>query len=94
MSSTLISILIGANAFLSVMVVIAACDYLRRIRPMDKPLLAIAFYLVAIGAFGAFVLAMNGHVPTVYGVVMKLGIVLYAVARRGHEFLRGKSATN
>lgn len=89
MSSTLISMLIGANAFLSVMVVIAACDYLRRIRPMDEPLLAVAFYLVAIGAFGAFVLSMSGHIPTVYGVVMKLGIVLYAVARRGRVFKPG-----
>ena len=86
MSSTLISMLIGANAFLSVMVVIAACDYLRRIRPMDEPLLAVAFYLVAIGAFGSFVLAMSGDVPTLYGVILKLGGGLYAVARRGNVF--------
>jgi len=89
MSSTLISTLIGANAFLSVLVVIAACDYLRRIRPMDHPLLAVAFYLVAIGAFGSFVLAMGGQVPTLYGVILKLGIFLYAVARRGHVFQPG-----
>ncbi|MDM9593623.1 hypothetical protein [Pseudomonas guariconensis] len=89
MSSTLIPILIGANAFLSVLVVIAACDYLRRIRPMDHPLLAVAFYLVAIGAFGSFVLAMNGHAPTIYGVTLKLGVVLYAIARRGHVFMPG-----
>ncbi|MFZ5936602.1 hypothetical protein ACOKS3_17445 [Pseudomonas sp. HS6-2] len=89
MSSTLISALVGANAFLSVLVVIAACDYLRRIRPADEPLLAAAFYLVAIGAFGSFVLAMSGHVPTLYSVILKLGIVLYAVARRGHVFQAG-----
>ncbi|HDS1682161.1 TPA: hypothetical protein QEM39_003740 [Pseudomonas putida] len=89
MSSTIVSILVGANAFLSVLVVIAACDYLRRIRPIDEPLLAVAFYLVAIGAFGAFVLAMNGHVPTIFGVILKLGIVLYAVARRGYAFQPG-----
>lgn len=89
MSSTLIQVLIGTNAFLSVLVVIAACDYLRRIRPVDQPMLATAFYLVAIGAFGSFVLAMSGHVPTLYGVIMKLGIVLYAVARRGHVFRAG-----
>ena len=89
MSSTLIQVLIGANAFLSVLVVIAACDYLRRIRPMDHPLLAVAFYLVSIGAFGSFVLAMSGHVPTMYGVILKLGIVLYAVSRRGHVFQAG-----
>ncbi|MCX2891736.1 hypothetical protein OO258_26270 [Pseudomonas sp. DCB_BI] len=89
MSSTLIQVLIGTNAFLSVLVVIAACDYLRRIRPVDQPMLATAFYLVAIGAFGSFVLAMSGHVPTLYGVIMKLGIVLYAVGRRGHVFQQG-----
>ncbi len=89
MSSTLIQVLIGTNAFLSVLVVIAACDYLRRIRPMDSPLLAVAFYLVAIGAFGSFVLAMSSHVPTLYGVILKAGIVLYAVGRRGHMFQPG-----
>ncbi len=89
MSSTLIQVLIGTNAFLSVLVVIAACDYLRRIRPVDQPMLATAFYLVAISAFGSFVLAMSGHVPTLYGVIMKLGIVLYAVGRRGHVFQQG-----
>ncbi|QPZ75072.1 hypothetical protein [Pseudomonas aeruginosa] len=34
MSSTLVSVLVGANAFLGMLVVIAACDYLHRIRPM------------------------------------------------------------
>ncbi|MCU7239301.1 hypothetical protein [Pseudomonas peradeniyensis] len=39
--------------------------------------------LVAIGAFGLFVLAMSGHVPPVFRVILKLGIAPYAVARRG-----------
>ena len=56
---------------------------------MDHPLLAVAFYPVAIGAFGSFVLAMNGHAPTIYGVTLKLGVVLYAIARRGHVFMPG-----
>lgn len=86
MSSTLISVLIGANAFLSVLVVIAACDYLRRIRPMDAPLLAVAFYLVAIGAFGAFITALQGHWVNPFGVVLHAGVVAYAWARRGQVF--------
>ncbi|WP_323615388.1 hypothetical protein [Pseudomonas putida] len=86
MSSTLISTLIGANAFLSVLVVIAACDYLRRIRPMDCPLLAVAFYLVAIGGFGAFITALQGHWVNPFGVVLHAGVVAYAWARRGHVF--------
>ncbi|EPT3120958.1 hypothetical protein ACVQEB_003157 [Pseudomonas aeruginosa] len=84
MSSTLIPVLIGANAFLSVLVVIAACDYLRRIRPMDSPLLAVAFYLVAIGAFGSFVTSMQGHWVNPMGVMLHAGMVAYAWARRGH----------
>ncbi|MGP5893678.1 hypothetical protein ACTXY8_22830 [Pseudomonas aeruginosa] len=84
MSSTLIPVLIGANAFLSVLVVIAACDYLRRIRPMDQPLLSIAFYLVAIGAFGSFVTSMQGHWVNPMGVMLHAGMVAYAWARRGH----------
>ncbi len=86
MSSTLISMLIGANAFLSVMVVIAACDYLRRIRPADQPMLSIAFYLVAIGGFGAFVTALQGHWVNPFGVMLHAGVVAYAWARRGHVF--------
>ena len=86
MNNILVSAMTALDVFLCVMVVLAACEYLRRIRPMDEPLLAVAFYLVAIGAFGAFVLAMSGHVPTLYGVILKLGVVLYAVARRGHVF--------
>ena len=89
MNSIIVSALGVLDALLCVLVALAACDYLRRIRPMDSPLLAVAFYLAAIGAFGSFVLAMSGHVPTLYGVILKLGIVLYAVARRGHVFQPG-----
>ncbi|WP_454869585.1 hypothetical protein [Pseudomonas putida] len=89
MNNILVSALTALDVFLCVLVVVAACDYLRKVRPADQPLLSIAFYLVAIGAFGSFVLAMSGHVPTLYGVILKLGIVLYAVARRGHVFQPG-----
>ncbi|ROL94177.1 hypothetical protein BK636_02165 [Pseudomonas chlororaphis] len=86
MNSILVSILTAADAFLCVLVVIAACDYLRRVRPIDQPMLSIAFYLVAIGAFGAFVTALQGQWVNPFGVMLHGGVVAYAWARRGHVF--------
>lgn len=86
MSSILISSIAASDAFLCVLVVIAACDYLRRVRPVDQPLLCTAFYLVAIGAFGAFVTAIQGHWVNPFGVMLHAGVVLYAWARRDHVF--------
>lgn len=63
----MISALTVVDAFLCVLVVIAACDYLRKVRPIDQPLLSGAFYLVAIGAFGAFVTALQGHWVNPFG---------------------------
>ncbi|WP_277593620.1 hypothetical protein [Pseudomonas chlororaphis] len=86
MSSILISALTTIDAFLCVLVVIAACDYLRKVRPIDEPLLSTAFYLVAIGAFGAFVTALQGQWVNPFGVMLHGGVVLYAWTRRGHVF--------
>lgn len=83
------TILSALDAGLCAIVIIAALEYLRRVSPLEQPWLALSFYLIAIGAFGTFVLAMNGHVPTVYGVILKLGVVLYAFARRDHVFQPG-----
>ncbi|MFL1502121.1 MULTISPECIES: hypothetical protein [unclassified Pseudomonas] len=86
MNNFLTSVLTAMDIFLCVLVVIAACDYLRRVRPVDQPLLCTAFYLVAIGAFGAFVTAIQGHWVNPFGVMLHAGVVLYAWARRGHVF--------
>ena len=86
MNNFLTSSLTAMDIFLCVLVVIAACDYLRRVRPVDQPLLCTAFYLVAIGAFGAFVTAIQGHWVNPFGVMLHAGVVLYAWARRGHVF--------
>lgn len=86
MNNFLTSALTVMDIFLCVLVVIAACDYLRRIRPVDQPLLCAAFYLVAIGAFGAFVTSIQGHWVNPFGVILHTGVVLYAWARRGHVF--------
>lgn len=86
MNNFLTSVLTAMDIFLCVLVVIAACDYLRRVRPVDQPLLCTAFYLVAIGAFGAFVTAIQGHWVNPFGVMLHAGVLLYAWARRGHVF--------
>jgi hypothetical protein len=86
MNNFLTSALTAMDIFLCVLVVIAACDYLRRVRPVDQPLLCTAFYLVAIGAFGAFVTAIQGHWVNPFGVMLHAGVALYAWARRGHVF--------
>ncbi|MGX1185159.1 hypothetical protein AB7M29_002838 [Pseudomonas sp. F-14 TE3623] len=83
MNAILISTMSATEAFLCVLVVIAAGDYLRRVRPIDQPLLSISFYLVVIGAF---VTALQGHWVNPFGVMIHAGIVVYAWARRGHLF--------
>ncbi|KPA87056.1 hypothetical protein PF66_06401 [Pseudomonas asplenii] len=86
MNSILVSAMTALDAFLCVLVVVAACEYLRKVRPADEPLLCIAFYLVAIGAFGAFITAIQGHWVNPFGVMLHAGVVLYAWARRGYAF--------
>ena len=41
MDSILVSALTALDVFLCVLVVVAACDYLRKVRPVDQPLLKI-----------------------------------------------------
>lgn len=72
------------DAFLCVLVMVAAAEYLRRVRPIEQPLLSISFYLVAIAAFGGFVSALQGHCVSPYTALIHMGVVVYAWARRGH----------
>lgn len=72
------------DAFLCVLVVIAAAEYLRRVRPMDEPLLSASFYLVAIAAFGSFIFNIKGHPISPFAMTMHAAVILYAIARRGH----------
>ena len=83
MNTILVSAMSAVDAFLCVLVALAACDYLRRVRPVDHPLLCTAFYLVAIGAFGAFVTSIQGHWVNPFGVMLHAGVVVYAWAKRG-----------
>ena len=80
------TILQVVDAFLCVLVVIAAAEYLRRVRPMDEPLLSISFYLVAIAAFGSFIMNIKGHPISPFAMTMHAAVILYAIAKRGHIF--------
>lgn len=78
------TILQVVDAFLCVLVVIAAAEYLRRIRPMDEPIVAIVLYTVAIAAFGSFLFNIKGHPASPFTMALHAAIVLYAIHRRGH----------
>ncbi|MGY2258131.1 hypothetical protein [Pseudomonas sp. SDO55104_S430] len=78
------TILQVADAFLCVLVVVAAAEYLRRVRPMDEPVLSISFYMVAIAAFGSFIFNIKGHPVSPFTMMLHGAVILYAIARRGH----------
>jgi hypothetical protein len=80
------TVLVMTDAFLCVLVVVAAAEYLRRVRPIEQPLLSISFYLVAIAAFGGFWSAIQGQCINPFTVTLHAGVVIYAWSRRGHIF--------
>jgi hypothetical protein len=80
------SILIGLDALLCVLVVLAALEFLRTVHLFEHPILSLSFYLVAIGAFGILVELARGYWISPSSVLLHLGVVLYAWARRGQIF--------
>lgn len=78
------AILSSIDACLCALVVIAALEYVRRLRPFEAPLLSAAFYLVAIGGFGSFADAVLGHYVSAYTVILHAGVVTYAWVQRLH----------
>jgi hypothetical protein len=78
------TILQVVDAFLCVLVVVAAAEYLRRVRPMDEPVLSIVLYTVAIAAFGSFIFNIKGHPVSPFTMALHSAVVLYAISRRGH----------
>ncbi|HHP5611902.1 hypothetical protein [Pseudomonas aeruginosa] len=80
------TILMGLDAMLCILVVLAALDFLRAVHLFEHPILSLSFYLVAIGAFGLLVEQAKGHWVSPWAVTMHLGIVGYAWARRRQIF--------
>ena len=72
--------LTGFDALLCAVILLAALDYLRAVFFMDQPLVCLAFYLVVIGAFGHLVTLYAGRVPSLWEVLLHLGVTLYALA--------------
>lgn len=86
MSATLTII----DALLCILVVLAALEYLRAVDTLRHPVLAIAFYLVAIGAFGLLLDMLRGGGASLFSVTLHLGVVLYAWARRQYIFTQDR----
>lgn len=81
------TILSAVDAVLCSLVILAAIDYLRRIHPLEQPLLALSFYLVAVSAFAVLAAQLRGHAAHPAEVSLHAGIVTYAWARRHHIFV-------
>lgn len=80
------AVLTGLDAVLCILVVLSALEYLRAVDMRQHPILAIAFYMVAIGAFGLLADLMTGGSASPFAVVLHLGVVTYAWARRQYIF--------
>lgn len=86
-------ILTGIDAVLCILVVLAALEYLRAVDTLDHPVLAAAFYLVAIGSFGLLVEMIRGGGASLFSVTLHLGVVVYAWARRQYIFTQDANWT-
>lgn len=80
------SFLMVTDAVLCGLVILAALDLLRAVHVFEHPVLCVAFNLVALGAFGILFEIARGVQPTSGSVLLHLGVVLYAWARRRHIF--------
>ncbi|MBB4863336.1 hypothetical protein HNP46_002183 [Pseudomonas nitritireducens] len=80
------SVFVALDALLCILVVAAALDYLRAVHLLDHPLLCVAFYLVALGAFGILTELARGYWVSPSSVLLHLGVVLYAWSRRSQIF--------
>lgn len=80
------SLLMALDAVLCILVVLAALEFLRTVHLFEHPILSLSFYLVAIGAFGILAELARGYFISPSSVLLHLGIVLYAWAKRGSLF--------
>ncbi|HBO5502827.1 hypothetical protein ACEOPL_26315 [Pseudomonas aeruginosa] len=82
----MMTFLMGLDAVLCVLVVLAALDFLRTVHLFEHPILSLSFYLVAVGAFGLLNELAKGYWVSPWAVVMHLGVVGYAWTRRKQIF--------
>lgn len=74
------------DAILCGLIALAAVEYLRAVDVFKHPVLAAAFYLVAIGSFGMLIEVLRVGGASIFSVTMHLGVVVYAWARRQYIF--------
>lgn len=82
------TILIGLDAILCTLIVLAAIDYQRAVQFLGQPLLCTAFYLVAVGGFGLLVGLASGVVPSIWSVMLHAGVTAYAAVHYTEIFQR------
>lgn len=82
----MMTFLMGLDAMLCVLVMLAALDFLRTVHLFEHPILSLSFYLVAVGAFGLLNELAKGYWVSPWAVVMHLGVVGYAWSRRKQIF--------
>lgn len=82
------TILTSVDALLCILVVLSALEYLRAVDVFKHPVLAAAFYLVAIGAFGLLLDMIRGGGASLFSVTLHAGVVLYAWTRRQYIFMQ------
>lgn len=73
------NILMGMDAVMCTLIMLASLDYLRAVQFGDKPLLCCAFYLVAVGSFGLVLSIASGYRPSPWSVLLHLGLTVYVV---------------
>ncbi|ARN49409.1 hypothetical protein [Pseudomonas aeruginosa] len=82
----MMTFLMGLDAVLCVLVVLAALDFLRTVHLFEHPILSLSFYLVAVGAFGLLNELAKGYWVSPWAVVMHIGVVGYAWSCRKQIF--------
>ncbi|CAI8831409.1 DUF4233 domain-containing protein [Pseudomonas sp. IT-P2] len=85
--------LMVVDVILCGLVALAAVEYLRAVDVFKHPVLAAAFYLVAIGAFGVLIETIRAGGSSVYSLILHAGIVVYAWTRRQYIFTAAADAT-
>lgn len=82
------SILTGLDALLCILMIAAALEYLRAVHMLERPMLSLSFYCVAAGAFGGVIEIAMGGAPSIWAVLLHVGVVAYSWTHRREIFCR------
>lgn len=82
------TLLLAVDSLMCGLIVVAALDYLRANQFSDRPWQSVAFFMLAIAAFGLLVERLTGVVPTPWAVLLHAGLITYAGVHRCEIFDR------